>query len=144
MRFLKLYFFLLLFLSTNACFYRVDKTGYMFENVDFDNIKTNVTSKNTILKIFGSPTIISSNEYDDFWIYCSQDVKHILFFMPKVTKREVILLKFNQDNTVNFKKKLSLDDQNKKYAINYNKTFVESHETNFFKEIFGNLGTIKP
>jgi len=144
MKFFKIYILLLSFFAFTACSFRVDKTGYMFESVDFNSVQKGVTSKNTILKSFGSPTIISPIDNDEVWIYYSEEIKHILFFMPKVITREIVVLKFNDEDRINYIKKLSLENEDKKFFINFNKTFVKSHKTNFLKELYDSLATVKP
>lgn len=144
MKFFKISILLLSFFVFSGCSFRVDKTGYMFENADFNSLQKGVTSKNTILKSFGFPTIISIIDNNEVWIYYSEDIKHILFFMPKVIARQILVLQFNDEDRISYLKKLSLDDEDKNFFINFNKTFVKSHKTYFLKEIYDSLGTVKP
>jgi outer membrane protein assembly factor BamE (lipoprotein component of BamABCDE complex) len=136
--------FLLVFLIISACSFRVDKSGYMFENSDIDFIKKGVTSKNTILKSLGSPTIMSQIDSKESWIYYSENIKHILFFKPTVINRNILILKFDEENRVNYVKKLDIEDEDKRYFFNQNKTFVEGHKNNLFKIIYENIGSIMP
>lgn len=138
-------FFLLIFLlSVLSCSFKLDKAGYMFENTDFSSIKKNVTSKNTILKNFGSPTAVMSLEDQEVWIYFSEEIKQILFFKPTVVWRKVVLLKFDEEDRVKFINNLDLNDNDNSFFVNINKTQLPQHESNFFNEIFGNIGTIRP
>lgn len=136
--------FLLLFFTIFACSFRVDKSGYMFDNNNIDFIKKGVTSKNTLLKSLGTPTIISEINDKELWIYYSENIKHILFFKPKVIDRDILLLKFDEEERVNYVKKLDLEDEDKRYFFNQNETFVESHKNNLFKTIYENIGAISP
>ncbi len=136
--------FLLLFFTISACSFRVDKSGYMFDNNDIDFIKKGVTSKNTLLKSLGTPTIISPIHDKELWIYYSENIRYVLFFKPKVIDRDILLLKFDEENRVNYVKKLDLTDEDKKYFFNQNKTFVEGHKNNLFKMIYENIGSIIP
>jgi outer membrane protein assembly factor BamE (lipoprotein component of BamABCDE complex) len=138
-------FTILLFLFiVSACSFRVDKSGYMFENNNINFIQKGVTSKNTILKNLGSPSIISYAKDKELWIYYSENIKYILFFKPNVFERDVLVLKFDDEQRVNYIKKLDLQDEDNKYFFNQNKTFVESHKSNFFKKIYENIGSILP
>ena len=76
---MKFFTFLLLLFIVSACSFRVDKSGYMFENNDINFIQKGVTSKNTLLKNLGSPTIISYAKDKEVWIYYSENIKYILF-----------------------------------------------------------------
>ena len=48
------------------------------ENNDINFIQKGVTSKNTLLKNLGSPTIVSYAKDKEVWIYYSENIKHIL------------------------------------------------------------------
>jgi outer membrane protein assembly factor BamE (lipoprotein component of BamABCDE complex) len=141
---MKLFTLTLLFFIVSACSFRVDKSGYMFENTDINAIKKGVTSKNTLLTTFGSPTITSFYEDKEVWIYYFENIKHILFFKPKVIERDVLVIKFDNENRVNSIKKIDLADEDREFFFNQNKTFVESHKSNFFKTIYENIGSIRP
>ena len=141
---MKLFTLTLLFFIVSACSFRVDNTGYMFENTDINIIKKGVTSKNTLLTTFGSPTITSFYDDKEVWIYYSENIKHILFFKPKVIDRDVLVIKFDNEDRVNNIKKIDLGDEDREFFFNQNKTFVESHKSNFFKTIYENIGSIRP
>ena len=141
---MKLFTLALLFFMVSSCSFRVDKSGYMFENTDINIIKKGVTSKNTLLTSFGSPTITSFHDDKEVWIYFSENIKHILFFKPKVVERDVLVIKFDNEDRVSNIKKIDLEDEDREFFFNQNKTFVESHKSNFFKSIYENIGSIRP
>jgi outer membrane protein assembly factor BamE (lipoprotein component of BamABCDE complex) len=141
MKFLFLTIFLLF--SLTSCKFRIDKSGYIFENIDINFIQKDITSKNSLLKNMGSPSIVTWIEDDEYWIYYSEEVKHILFMKPSIINRDIILLKF-KDDRVNYFKKLDLNDEDSKFFSNLNKTYVKGHKSNFFKEFFSNVGTVRP
>lgn len=139
------FLFLTIFLSISlvSCKFRIDKSGYIFDNIDTNFIQKDITSKNSLLKNMGSPSIVTWIKDDEYWIYYSEEVKHILFMKPSIIDRNIILLKFNGDR-VNYFKKLDLNDQDGKFFSNLNKTYVKGHKSNFFKELFSNVGTVRP
>ena len=141
---MKIFTFVLIFFIISSCSFRVDKSGYMFENSDINFIKKGVTSKNTLLKNLGSPTVFSYIKNEEVWIYYSESVKHVLFFKPYAIERDILVLKFDEEERVSSFKKLDLNDEDNKYFFNQNKTYVESHKSNFFKAIYENIGTILP
>jgi len=141
---MKFFTLALLFFIVSACAFKVDKSGYMFENTDINIIKKGVTSKNTLLNTFGSPTIISFYNDREVWIYFSENIKHILFFKPKVVERDVLVIKFDSEDRVSNIKKIDLGDEDREFFFNQNRTFVESHKNNFFKSIYENIGSIRP
>jgi outer membrane protein assembly factor BamE (lipoprotein component of BamABCDE complex) len=128
----------------SACINRVDKTGYMFENIDFSSIKKGVTSKNTIINNYSNPTLIMETNNQELWIYYSEDVNNFLFFKPNAIKRDIVAIKFDGDDRVSDIKRLELKDEDKKFFFNTNKTFVQNHNVNFFKSIYDNIGAVRP
>ena len=141
---MKFFTFLLLFFAIFACSFRVEKSGYMFDNNDIDFIKKGVTSKTTLLKSLGTPTIVSQIDDKELWIYYSENSKYILFFKPTIIERDILLLKFDEENRVDDIKKLDLKDEDRQYFFNQNKTFVQGHKNNLFKSIYENIGSIIP
>jgi outer membrane protein assembly factor BamE (lipoprotein component of BamABCDE complex) len=141
---MKFFTFPLLFFAIFACSFRVEKSGYMFDNNDIDFIKKGVTSKTTLLKSLGTPTIVSQIDDKELWIYYSENTKHILFFKPTIIDRDILLLKFDEESRVDDIKKLDLKDEDRQYFFNQNKTFVQGHKNNLFKSIYENIGSIIP
>ena len=84
----------------------------------------------------GSPSIITWIEDDEYWIYYSEQIKHVLFMKPSIIDRNIIVLKFNPEDRVDYYKKFDLTDADNKFFININKTFVDGHKSNFFYDFF--------
>ncbi len=134
-----IYFVLIIALA--SCVSRVNKHGYMFDLADHDRLKAEITSKDVVLRIMGSPTIITSFDNDETWIYFAEDVRSLLFFRPDVVRREVMAIKFDND-TIKELSHLDLSNEEKlKFASDYTK--VESSHPGFFKSIFGNIGQVR-
>ena len=95
------------------------------------------------MKNFGSPSSEIFLNDSEYWIYYSEEFKKILFFKPTIISRRIVILKFNEDRVSNIQN-LDLNDANNKYFVNLNTTHVPHHNYNIFKEIFQNVGIIKP
>lgn len=134
--------YIFLLITVSSCVSRVDKMGYIFELSDHDILQEGITSKERVLKIMGSPTLISDFD-SEVWIYYSEDVKNFLFFKPEVTERNVLVIKFNDAEIVKEMKRINFSDEVKKLNFVSNHTTVDSHKTGFFKSIFSNVGQIK-
>lgn len=136
------YFYCILLFILTSCITRYEKQGYMFELSDHALIQEGITSKERVLKIMGSPTIISDFD-EEAWIYYSEDVKKLLFFLPDIEKREILVLKFDKFNVVNKLQKIDLADGAKiNFISDY--TNVDSHKTGIFKSFFSNVGQVRP
>ena len=134
---------LILLIATSSCITRIEKHGYMFDETDYEMMQEGVTDKEKVLRILGSPTIISDLDEDEAWIYYSEDVKRLLFFMPKVTERNIIVIRFNRENIISKLRKIDLSQEEKKLAFSSKHTAVESQKIGFFKSLFGNVGQVK-
>lgn len=131
-------------LCLSSCILRSEKRGYMFDLSDHYLLQEGITSQDRVLRIMGSPTVISQLDNDESWIYFSEDVKYLLFFYPTIQERSILVLRFDSSGVVRELKLLSLDDEDKKLAFITKHTAVESRKTGFFKSIFSNVGTVKP
>ena len=134
-------FFCIIFLS--SCIARTEKHGFMFEFSDHEILQEGVTSRESVFRNLGSPTIVSDLDYEEVWIYFAEDLKNFLFFKPKIVKREILVIQFESD-TIKKLKKISLSNEIEKLQFLSKYTQVESHEVGFFKSIFSNVGQVKP
>lgn len=118
------------------------RLGYLFDQSDYQLVQEGVTSKERVLKIMGSPTLISNLDDDETWIYYSEKVERTLFFIPDIKERTIFTLKFDKSETVRSVDRLDLSDEKKmNFASQY--TEVNSNKIGFFKSIFSNVGQVK-
>ena len=134
--------FLLIFAS--SCASRVEKHGYMFDLSDHHLLQEGITTKERAAKIMGSPSFVSALDADETWVYYSEDVKNFLFFIPDVTSRSLLFVRFDKKDMVKEVSRLGLDDEEKNLEFATNYTFVDSHKTGFLKSLFSNVGKVKP
>lgn len=137
-------FLIIIFIfAINSCSPSIDKHGFMFEYSDHELLQEGITTKERVLKMMGSPTLVSDFDNQEAWIYFSEDLKRFLFFKPKVVQRKILLLRFKDDTISNLQTfDLSNESKNLKFASEF--TVVDSHKIGFFKSIFSNVGQIKP
>ncbi len=137
-------FFLIIFLiALSSCVARLEKHGYMFDLSDYDKLQEGVTGKERVLKIMGSPTLVSELSDEETWIYYSENVEHLLFFKPNIKERQVLVLKFNEGGVVKYLEKFNLDDENKNVTFVSSYTKIDDHEAHLFKSFIGNVGQVK-
>lgn len=143
---MKNFLFSIIFLTAlSSCVSRLDKHGYMFDLSDSEMLQEGVTSKERVLRVMGSPTVVSDLDSDETWIYYSENVDNFLFFKPDVVERNVIVLSFNDSGTVKEIKKINLEQEDKNLNFVSNYTQVQSHQdAGFFKSILSNVGQVKP
>lgn len=134
---------IILLIATSSCITRIEKHGYMFDETDYEMMQEGITSKERVLRILGSPTIISDLDNDEAWIYYSEDVKSLLFFIPTITERNIIVIRFNREDVISKLRKIDLTQEQKKLEFSSKHTTVESNKIGFFKSLFSNVGQVK-
>ncbi len=133
---------LLLLTALTSCISRTNKHGYMFDLSDHNQLKEEVTTKDVVLRVMGSPTLVADFNEEETWIYFAEDVKSLLFLKPKAVDRTIVSIKFS-DDTIKELRRYNLSDQsNLEFASNY--TEVNSNKIGFFTSIFSNIGQVKP
>ncbi len=134
---------LFLIFTINSCVSRVDKRGYMFDLSGHESLQEGVTTKDNLIKIMGSPTLISDSDQSESWIYYAEEVKYLLFFKPEIVGRDVLIVSFDEENVIKDLSRINLSDENKLDFVD-DVTKVESHkEEGLFKSLFNNIGTVK-
>lgn len=138
-------FFCLVFITlfSTSCINNYEKRGYAFELSDYHLLQEGISSKETVLKTMGSPTIISDFNSEETWIYYSEEVNKVLFFIPKVTTRNVLAINFDNSETISKLEKFDLSNENSRFIFEKNYTQIKSRKTGFFKSIFGNIGQVR-
>ena len=139
----KNFFYIFLLIALNACVSKVDKRGYMFDMSDHNLLQEGITSKERVLKIMGSPTLISDLDSDEAWIYYAEHLKRLLFFKPDIISRDVLVIKFNEFGTIRELNRIDLNDEEKQLQFAENFTNVESRKIGFLKSLFSNVGQFK-
>jgi len=135
--------YLLALSALTSCLSRVDKHGYMFDLADHHLLQSGITTKDRVLNIMGSPTVIADLNDDETWIYYAEDVKQMLFFKPDVVTRNIIAIKFDNSQTIKELTNHDISQESKlDFASNYTK--VNSVKHGFFKSLFSNIGQVRP
>lgn len=129
-------------LILSSCVKNSYRLGYLFDLSDHQLLQEGVTSKERVLKIMGSPTMISNLD-EEVWIYYSEDVERILFFIPDIKERTILTLRFDESETVKSIEKFDLSNEEKKMDFASHYTEVNSNKIGFFKSIFSNVGQVK-
>jgi outer membrane protein assembly factor BamE (lipoprotein component of BamABCDE complex) len=139
----KNFFYIFLLIALNACVSKLDKSGYMFDMSNHNLLQEGITSKERVLKIMGSPTLISDLDSDEAWIYYAENLKRLLFFKPDIISRDVLVIKFNEFGTIRELNRIDLNDEEKQLQFAANFTNVESRKIGFLKSLFSNVGQVK-
>jgi outer membrane protein assembly factor BamE (lipoprotein component of BamABCDE complex) len=121
---------------------QIDKRGYSFELSDYEILKETFNNQNDVLSAMGYPILTEYSNKKETWIYYSEDVKKLFFLKPKVLNRQIITISFDNNQKIKEIRNYSLKDQNQ-IKLNSNYTKVNSPQSEWWKQIFGNIGQVR-
>ena len=127
------------FLLLSACStdHFIQTEGNMPSKKDILSIKQGM-SKDEVIKIMGSPSIISSLNHRT-WIYMNSTMKKVAFFKPEEIDRNIVAIEFNPDGEV-IKLSQLTKENGKDIAIYQGSTPVMGTEQTFMEKYFGGVG----
>lgn len=127
-----------------SCSKRIENKGYIFDQTNLNSIAKGITSKNKVIEIMGYPNWHRGLS-DYRLIYQAEEIKHFLFFKPKIISRKVLILDFDEENILSKIQELDLRDENKEFKFAKKYTAVYGHKKpGFFKALFSNIGQVRP
>ncbi len=99
-------------------------------------------NKDEVMANLGAPSSIISLDRNT-WLYMSSEVERIAFFEPDEISRDILVIRFNDENNVENIQRLTQKD-GKIVEISDDKTQTLGHEPGFFERYFGGVGTYMP
>jgi len=104
------------------------------------SIQAGVDNKDSVQKLLGRPTFVGQFTPND-WYYVSRDTTQLAFRNPRVTKENVMIVRFDQKGNV-----ASIQHTGRELVMNvkpYGKqTPTLGRKRSFFEELFGNIGSV--
>ena len=99
-------------------------------------------SKKDVWELLGSPSTIVPLDKDT-WIYMSSEIKQVAFMPPKEINRDVLVVKFDENDNVSSIEKL---DQNRgeNLEVAQEQTKNTEKKEGFFRKYFGGVGQYLP
>ena len=120
----KILLFLLFLLTLNCSLNKVSNThGTRLIENKYSKIVVNETNKNDVRNLIGPPSTMS--KFDDTWLYIERKKTNQTLFKlgkKKISKNDILVLKFNSMGMVSKKELLGLADMNN-LKIEKKKTF---------------------
>ncbi|MSO54122.1 MAG: outer membrane protein assembly factor BamE [Rhodospirillales bacterium] len=127
--------------STAACTPRIDSRGHVIDPEKMSQI-TPGKSRDDVRDALGSPSSIGVLDKES-WYYLSQRTETVAFFSPKLTERQVVVVRFDPQGVVSDIHVLAAED-GKTIELNERITPTSGNELGFFEQIFGNFGKYNP
>jgi outer membrane protein assembly factor BamE (lipoprotein component of BamABCDE complex) len=104
------------------------------------SIQPGVDNKDSVQKLLGTPTLSGEFTPND-WYYVSRDTLQVAFRNPRVTRQQVMLVRFDQRGNV-----ASLQRTGKELVLGVEPaqrhTPTLGRQKSFFEELFGNIGSV--
>lgn len=128
-----------LVLIVAACSPTVEHRGYIAKPGAFNQI-SNGMSKLEVEGVLGSPSTTASVKYQgDSYYYITSVTESRAFLTPNETNREVIAIRFNQQDQVTSFAQYGLED-GRIIDVNSRQTLVAGEDTSFIKKLFRGIG----
>lgn len=118
-----------------------DFQGYISDEAKPQEIKPGEDTRSTVLAQLGTPSTESTFDKNT-WIYASQTRERLAFLKPKVVQRNVIAIRFGEDDVVEEVLEYNAEDgQVIQYASR--ETPTRGRELGLWEQIFGNVGQVR-
>lgn len=140
----KIFIALFIVFLTTSCLKKVENSGYSFDNVDLNDIKAGITTKENVLRELGSPSIKSSldKEQSEVWIYYNDKQHGYLFFNPVIAYQQILTLTFDDEDIV---ATMNSYDSNHAQNVSISEDYTKKAQAkeSLIRDILNNIGTVK-
>ncbi len=130
-------------LAVAGCSSNIAHRGYLAKPGAFGQVREGMP-KSEVEGILGSPSTTASINYQgDSYYYISSTTEQTAFLNPTEIEREVIAIRFNQNDQVASLGQYNLED-GKIVEINSRTTPTKGRELTVLQQLFGNIGKPGP
>jgi outer membrane protein assembly factor BamE (lipoprotein component of BamABCDE complex) len=126
---------------TAGCSRIRDHKGYVVDSTLIDTVQPGVDNRDSVTKTLGRPSFAGEFDRDRTWYYVSRDTRQLAFATPKATAQTILMVKFDPAGNVVSVQKTGME---KIASISPagGKTPTLGRKRGFFRELFGNIGTV--
>ena len=123
-----------------ACSPTRDFHGYIIDEAAPADVEPGVDTRASVLARLGSPSTKSAFD-DNTWIYMSTVRERFAFYIPRVTERTVVAVRFGEEDVVD---DVLTYDVNDGQVVNYasRETPTRGRELGLLEQIFGTVGQV--
>ena len=127
-------------LALTACEPIKTNQGYRMDAEQLAQLEPGVTNKDAVQAIMGSPSSIATFQTEgDAWYYISSKTEHLAFFEKEVTERDIVIVRFDINDTVAEIHDLKKED-GQEIEIVERETPTGGRKLGLLEQLFGNLG----
>ena len=128
--------------AASGCAADIDQRGYIFDPQEIESIQVGTTSRQDIAALLGSPSTLAVTG-NDAWYYVGSNVERYAFYNPEILDRQVVVIRFTEDDIVAGVDHYSLEDGIEVEFVQA-ETPSRGRNISIFEEIFGNIGRFTP
>lgn len=125
-------------IGASGCAPTIAYNGFQPIETKPQDVKVGVDTRSTVLTKLGSPSAVSTFDKNT-WFYISQTTEKYAYYLPRVTKRNVVAITFDGNEKVASVKDLTLKDG---YRIAYDKheTPTRGRSLSWIEQLLGTVG----
>ena len=114
--------------------------GYVIDPDLVNAVQPGVDTRQSVLQTLGTPTFVGQFS-DREWFYLSRDSRNLAFNSPRAVDQTTLKITFDQAGNVTKIDRTGID-QVVGISPSDKKTPTLGRESNFFSDLFGNIGTV--
>lgn len=118
-----------------------DFHGYVPDQALPTDVQPTVDTRTTVLARLGTPSTTSAFD-DKLWVYMSSTRELLTFYYPKVVQREIVAIKFDEDDVVSDVLVYDVND-GRTVAYNSRVTPTRGRELGILEQLFGTIGSLR-
>lgn len=111
-------------------------------NVEIAPPQVGVDTQDTVRQRFGTPSTTAVFD-QTAWYYITATKEQIAFYAPRIIDRRVMVVKFDESNTVSAVENYGVD-RGQVVAYNDETTPTRGRELGMLEQLFGNIGATPP
>ena len=127
----------------SGCYPTIDHRGFNPEEVHFEKIKVDVSTKENVEDILGSPSTTSLFPVEGKnwtnWYYVYRKTETVSFYSPKIVDQLVVKITIDNNDIVRGME-AQKGIQGEKIKASSERTPTSGYESSLMKDIFGNFG----
>ncbi len=127
-------------LASTGCARVKGYQGYIADDVLVSNVQPGIDTLASVEKTLGRPTFVGEFDKND-WYYVARQTRQYAFAVPTPTQQTVLRVQFDGAGTVTAVDKSGIE-RVIKIRPNGDKTPTLGKDSNFFQELFGNIGQV--
>ncbi|MGE5721801.1 MAG: outer membrane protein assembly factor BamE [Sphingomonadales bacterium] len=129
-----------LLIATGGCARTREHRGYIIDPTLAGAIQPGVDNRDSVNQTLGRPTFVGQFDQRD-WYYVSRDTRQLAFASPHAIGQTVLHVRFDEKGNVASIDRTGLDKIVSVSPMG-DKTPTLGRRKSFFKELFGNIGTV--